>query len=388
MSQIPRVYFYCRDEPGNLQEDVIALAEGLRDLGVPCFGNCDYWLQSLEPGDFLIRHDPDVTPGTCDVVVVSFTWPYWIRMETFDLVRRPLPEGLFARDRTYRTVYMDSHDGHRTVSWEEEYRQFDFILRSKLNRRSWHPANLKPWVLGLNRRILAATSGAPAYEQRARTMLVNFGASHPYPHGTRDAASRRFEPQIARIFELDRRKDDLALEPTDPFDALMWRQTGARFSRNYYERLKGSQAVSTFCGELIPPMPFRNPECYLVGGNRAKLRRLFYEALAHLDPRPRRSVQWDSFRFWEALAAGCLAFNLDLERYGAELPVMPENWKHYIGVDLEHVDDAIDRVRSEPESLPRIAQAGREWALEHYSPRAMARRFLELAGYPGIGAEA
>jgi hypothetical protein len=97
-------------------------------------------------------------------------------------------------------------------------------------------------------------------------------------------------------------------------------------------------------------------------------------------------VQWDSFRFWESLAAGCLVFNLDLERYGAELPVMPENWEHYIGINLERIDEAIDRVRSEPESLARIAEAGRLWALEYYSPRAMAGRFLELVGLPGVGA--
>ena len=378
MSRQPRVYFFCRNEEGNLQEDVIAIAEGLRELGVPFWGNCDYWRESVESGDHLIRFDRTVTPDDCDVVVVSYTWPYWIRMKTFDLVRRPLPEGLFHSKRRYRTVYMDSHDGHRTVSWEPEFRQFDLILRSKLNRRSWHPENVKPWVLGLNNRILEATSGAPPFAERAKSILLNFGASHPYPHGVREAASLRFEPEIAKLFDLDRRKDDLSIEPADPFDALMWRQSGARFCRAYYERLKNSQAVATFCGELIPPMPFRNPERYLVGGNKAKLRRVFYEALAWVDPRPRRSVQWDSFRFWEALAAGCVAFNLDLERYGAELPVMPENWKHYIGVDLDHVDEAIQRIVANPECLRGIAGAGHQWALENYSPLAGARRLLQL----------
>lgn len=378
MSRGPSVYIYCRPEEGNLQEDVISLAEGFRELGMPCYGSCDYWLESTTPGDYLIRRSPDVKPEDCDVVVVSYTWPYWIRMKTFDLVRRPLPEGLFRSGRRYKTVYMDSHDGHRTVSWEPEFRQFDLILRSKLNRRSWHPENMKPWVLGLNNRILHATAGALPFAERSKSLLLNFGASHPYPHGARQAASPRFEPGIAKLFDLDRRKDDLSTEPGDPFDALMWRQTGARFCRAYYERLKNSQAVAAFCGELIPPMPFRNPECYLVGGNKAKLRRIFYEALARIDPRPLRSVQWDSFRFWEALAAGCLVFNLDLELYGAALPVMPENWKHYIGVDLDHVDEALGRIVSDPDCLERIAGAGHLWALENYSPAAGARRLLQL----------
>lgn len=377
----PRVYFYCRNDEGNLQEDVITLAEGLRELGVPYSGNCNYWLQSTQPDDHLIRHDPEITPDDADIVVVSYTWPYWIRMKTFDLVRRPLPDGLFKRGRKYRTVYMDSHDGHRTVSWEPEFRAFDLILRCKLNRRAWHPENMKPWVLGFTERILRATENPPPFRRRQKAILINFGASHPYPHGTRERAARCFEPQITRVLPIDRTKDDLTQAPADPWEGLMWRQTGGRFSRSYYERLKNTQAVACFCGELIPPLPFRKPECYLVGGNKAKLRRAFYEALARLDPRPPRSVQWDSFRFWETLCAGGVAFNLDLEHYGVEIPVMPENWKHYIGVNFDKIGAATERIQDDPGCLETIAAAGHMWAMANYSPRKMAERFLLLSGF-------
>jgi len=33
-------------------------------------------------------------------------------------------------------------------------------------------------------------------------------------------------------------------------------------------------------------------------------------------------------------------------------------------------------------SLANIGRAGRDWALEHYSPRRTAERFLEIAGFP------
>jgi hypothetical protein len=376
MSTKPTIYFYCCDDEGNLQEDVIALAEGFRELGVSYYANCKYWQQSLDSDDFLFRHNADVTPCDCDVVVVSYTWPQWVRMKTFDLVRRPLPEGLFRKGRRYLTVYMDNHDGHRTVSWDPQFRQFDLILRSKLNRRAWHPDNLRPWAYGLTNRILYATRGAPPFGKRRPTILVNFGASHPSPHGTRDMARARFVPAIKKVLGIDRTIDNLSHEPADAYDALMWHQTGYRFCRAYYERLKHSQAVACFCGELIPPMPFRNPECYLVGGNRAKLRRMSYELLGRFDPRPLRAVHWDSFRFWEALAAGCVAFNIDLAHYGVDLPVMPKNWKHYIGVNFDRMNEVIDRLRGDPTCLERIAEDGRSWALQHYSPRAMAERFL------------
>jgi hypothetical protein len=89
-------------------------------------------------------------------------------------------------------------------------------------------------------------------------------------------------------------------------------------------------------------------------------------------------VQWDSFRFWETLCAGAVAFNLNLERYGVELPVMPRTWEHYIGVDFDHVEEVIDRLQSEPGLLAHVANGGREWALKYYSPAEMAKRFLQF----------
>ena len=85
----PRIYFYCSNEAGNLQEDVIALAEGLLELGTPYYSNCDYWLRSSELSDYLLKHDPNVTHEDCDIVVVSYTWPQWVRMGSFDVRRQP-----------------------------------------------------------------------------------------------------------------------------------------------------------------------------------------------------------------------------------------------------------------------------------------------------------
>lgn len=375
----PVVYFYCRDEATNLQEDVIAIAEGLNALGIKHYANTNYWLRTTVGDDYLLRHDPSVGPDDCDIVIVSYTWPSWIDASTYRVDRRPLPEGLFKAGRRYRTVYMDSHDGYRTVSWEREFRQFDLILRAKFNRRAWHPANMRPWVLGLNERVLEATAAAPPFADRSKRLVVNFGASHPYPHGTRDRAARTFNPLIAGVLPIDNTKDDLTARPAAPFDALMWRQTGHRFSRAYYERLKSSQAVACFCGDLIPAAPYSGAERYLAGGHRAKVRRAVYETIDRFDPRPRRAIQWDSFRFWEALAAGCAAINIDLEHYGVSLPVMPVNWTHYIGVDFARAGEAVDRIVSDPALLERVAAAGREWALEHYSPRALAARLLQWA---------
>ena len=161
----------------------------------------------------------------------------------------------------------------------------------------------------------------------------------------------------------------------------MWEQTNHRHSRSYYERLKHAQACACFCGDLIPPLPWRDPGQYLVGGNKGRLKLAFYRALGLLDPRPDRIVQWDSWRFWEALSAGCLAFNLDLDRYGALLPVMPVKDRHYLGIDLEKPAAVRERWHDDPAGLARIAAAGQAWAWENYAPAPMAARLLHMFGY-------
>jgi hypothetical protein len=378
MGRVRRVFFFCCAEPGNLQEDVIALAEGLEELGVEYFSNCEYWLQSPDPRDYLFKHCPDVTPQDCDVVVVSYTWPQWVRMGTFEMRRQPLPQGLFRKDRNYVTVYMDNNDGYRTISWEPEYRHFDLILRSKFNSRIWHPENIRPWAYGLTKRIIEATDGALPFRSRRRAVLVNFGASHPFPYGARTLWRTRLERKISRILPLDRTTDNLSIEPVDCYEALMWRQTGGRFNRNYYKRIKETQAVACFCGDIIPCLPFRGADRYLVGGNRAKLRRALYWTLNRFAGCAPRAIGCDSFRFWETLAAGSAAINVDLGLYGVKLPVMPENGTHYLGVDFDHVDAFVGQLRDDPTLLGRVAKAGKSWAQVHYSPRAVAQRFLSL----------
>ena len=87
-------------------------------------------------------------------------------------------------------------------------------------------------------------------------------------------------------------------------------------------------------------------------------------------------TRWDSWRFWESLVAGCVTIHLDFEKYGFKLPVMPENWKHYIGLDLANLNRDIERIMDEQDRMEEIAHNGRLWAIEHYSPVAVARRFL------------
>lgn len=372
-----RIYFFCREEPDCLQNDIVALAEGLEQMGIPFYARANYWLKSPMPGDYLFKHTPDVRPEDCDVLVFPYAWFTWWLVGDKSPRRREFPELVTRRNRSYRTVYLDHNDGYQTVSWEPAFRQFDFIFRTKMNARAWRFPNMVPAADGLTQRVIDCTAGAPPIAGRQRAIYVSYNASHPYLHSSRVAAVRQLHPALQSVLPVYQPPfTDITQPPEDPYDRLMWAQTNGRHSRTYYERLKGVAACSAFCGEIIPPLPCR-PEIYLVGGNKARLWRMFYDFLARFDPRHPRAISCDSFRFWECLAAGTVAFNLDLEKYSAIFPVMPVNWEHYIGVDFHRLDETLDRLTADPDCLQRISTAGRAWALQHYSPAALARRFLE-----------
>jgi hypothetical protein len=78
--------------------------------------------------------------------------------------------------------------------------------------------------------------------------------------------------------------------------------------------------------------------------------------------------------------AGCVTFHVDFDKYGIQLPVMPQNWRHYIGIDLDNIHDTVDRITDKPEILETISKEGRQWAIENYAPVPTALRFLEMLG--------
>jgi hypothetical protein len=356
-----RVYFYCspigKPENAAYQLSTVYLAEGLKALGVPFYSNINYWKVSPDREEYLCRHDPEVTRDDCSIVVMDGVW---------FMFGNPLPENIFHPKRNYITAYFESAaDGK--AAWQPEFRQFDFILRSHYNSRFKYPSNFHPWAFGLSDRIIKETTDIPKFEERKSNILVNFRIGHPL----RSLIQENFLPFIQNALAVDSSVDNFSDPPTDPYDYLCWQQTGMRHYPSYYKRLRESVACACFGGLFINSWP-------LDAFGPTKLHdRILNKVLEMISPSPRRVMNWESMRFWEAIAAGCVPFHIDLQKYGASLPMMPENWHHYIGIDLDNIQAAIDRINSEPEILDKISLAGREWALKYYSPESAALRFLE-----------
>jgi len=367
------VYFLCHPDPANYQWDIVPLAEGLAQLGVASFSSADYWVKP--DGSYLLQLSKDVDPLSCDVVVVSSGFLKWVKDSGAE-ERGELPDWLSGRQgHKAKIVALDVCDGYLSPTTQRWADCFDLILRSHYNRRLWWPANVRPWAFGLTERILtaSATTRLP-WEQREGCVWA-FGASHGYRHGAREWAGREIRPSLSRGMTINDREDDLNTPPSDPRDALLWKQCVRRHSPSHFARLGSSKACAAFCGELVPGLP---PHVsFLVGGNKAKLRRLAWQCISSGLRLPPRNVQPDSWRFWEAMGSETAVLHFDMEQSGWQLPVMPENWKHYIGIDLRRPHKSVERISCEPELLERVARDGRQWALENYSPQRAAQRLLE-----------
>ena len=355
------VFFYvCEQSFSHLS---ICLAEGFKELGIPFYSNINYWKLSEHPDKYLFEHNPDITPDDCSIVVLDTKWLH---------SKGDFPENFFHPGRQYITVYLDEMDG--LTIWNPPLEQFDLRLRTHYNQRSKHPENCVSWVFGLSNRIIEQTQDYPQFQERQSSIIFNFRVEQDqiittrswfkfeagfsflnsgllvFENPVRRISKQQILPLFQGIFNIDDRIDQFDQPPSDSYHALQWEQTGKRHHPQYYKRLKESVACAGFAGCVIP---WSNSGESLV-------------------------EWWDSWRFWESLAAGCVTFHVDFDKYAIDLPVMPENWRHYIGIDLDNPQATVDRIINEPQILEKISTEGRQWAIEHYSPVPTALRFLEI----------
>ena len=357
---IGSVYFLCPPlgPPENTAylHNVIALAEGLRELGVPTYANIDYW--STDSGPLLTAHGPDFRD--CDAVVIDSA--------NYDAgFGQLVPKGLFGKQRAYRLAYIDDSDARMSHGFADEVAEADVVLKVHYNRKHRYPSNFVPWQFGLTtRQIGQAEPLAPSF--RRPTFLTNFRVSQP----ARELARRLLVPLLREMMDEDTTIDGFdATSGMTERDLALWHLTGRRHYPAYYQRLASSLACQCFGGSFEKRFEEQ----------RTWLERVLYKIDWRLDLFPAASISlFDNFRFWESMAAGCCALHVDFERYGAVFPCMPRNGEHYIGVDFSDLRPTTRLLTHGREAIAAVGAAGRAWVLEHYSPRPVAERFLDAVG--------
>lgn len=355
-----KAYFFCQESKVNAtayQHPLICLAEGFQELEVEFYSNINYW-QAEPDGDYLFQHNPNISHKDCSIVIIDYEW---------FVFNKDFPPDFFHPSRKYITVYFESHE--RFYSFLPNFRRFDYILKSHYNKKLSYPSNVYPWSFGLSKRILCQLKDPLLYEERKQNILFNFRHGKQ-PHSLRRACENKFIPVIQSCFSVDsttnKKEDREALNEYHNFHNY---QTGGRHFPDYYERLKHTAACACFGGFYMSPL-FKDPTSIMT--------RISKKIITHLSIETTLVAQWESWRFWESLAAGCITFHVDFEKYGVLLPVMPTNFRHYIGVDFSDIKEIEKKILKNHHILNEISVQDREWSIKYYSPSPAAKRFLEL----------
>lgn len=349
------------------------MAEGLGELGVPFFGSSNYWKKP--DGSWLIKKREKKTGQEADAVVVSTGYLYWVQGQGRDQHGR-LPDWILKRELRGKIVGMDFCDGYLSPITTKWSACFDIILRAHFNRRCWWPPQTRPWAFGLTERILTSAAKCTTELSLKKGCLFAFGASHGYAHGAREHAKKNLLAEISSRMSVITHQDKLTQPPSDLGERHLWFQCAGRHSSEYFRRLSSAQICAAFCGELVPALPYQ-PD-YLVGGNRAQIKKAVWSFISWIQGNPARLIQPDSWRFWEALACGTIVLHHDAEETGWTLPISPIPFKTYLPVSPDKKNLELYSVLQNKKDLAEIAQQGKEWAFQNYSPNASAKRFLEL----------
>ncbi len=327
------VYFLA-DSP-SFSYVATCLADGLNQLGIPVFANCNYTEPLVTDFCFVQSADPQQrNQAACVVVDLQDTRQYLHQIVRFEpphpctfLLCMQDEAGTFCADGM--TAMLAAHEN-----------------------RFWRLQGVRiPIGFGLSSAMIRKTSGFDANKPRTDRILYNFRPS--LNQHLRAALDLSLLPRLEKLLAVHR-------EQTAP----------GRWNDEYYRLLGSSLGCLAYGGTFGQDFSQND---YLMQNER------FRTFMGCIDiQRDPVVLRWDSWRFWEALVSGCLAIQLDFNLYGFELPVMPVNWQHYVGLNLADLDLDLERMIDERVRLHEIAWNGRQWAIEHYSPVAVARRFVAV----------
>ncbi len=316
------VYFYIADgpfKPANEHYVSACLIAGLGRLGVPIFSNLEIAGATLSELKSMGRHlyvfdiTDQTTSSTLMSAITQFASPCKIILSRADQCA-----GIITPETV--PAFMCHENRFRTIC----------------GRRL-------PWAFGLSDAIMTATAAGLPFEQRTPTLIRNFRPS--LNQHVRNMLDLSLVGHLEKHFTIDR-----------------------KISPDHHDRLMRSTGCLAYGGAFDENLSLND---HLVTNDTL---RTFYAYITF--HQPVTIVRWDSWRWWESLAAGCLTFHLDFEKYGFVLPVMPVAWKHYIPIDLADPKATVERLMDERPRWPEIAAQGRFWARTHYSPEATARRFI------------
>jgi hypothetical protein len=332
-------------QKGKYKPQIVALAEGLRALGKDIGCNIDYYATKPSNQDFLLTRVP-FDPSKIVCLIVSL-----------DMLLQPDPptnDRMASCRRLGCPVIIFDWIANRFLSMSNPESLLDrvdkFMFYSYIQKlvgvKKYE--KVRPWPIGYTQRVVDVCQKywKPFSARRPEVLW-----SHRVPHHVRKTVWDNFySPYLAN--HMNRFNDFFERPRTDveEYDIMMNFQTGNRHNPKFYEALCSSQLVDC-CGGFL-----KGKDVIL---------------------------QWDSYMLWEGFMSGCCVITLDIEYYGFKTGVAeePRNMVHYIGLRLNqpaYLKQLASDIIEKKIDIEAIAMAGKEWAVQYFSPQARAQEFLRL----------
>lgn len=341
---------------------IAALTEGLCSLGHQVYSETNKY-RIKKNGLFLV-HGTEESPALFDTIL----FPSYYSSEHFDqkilALRKSAPNAIL--------VMVDESDGLRTPGFGKGGQACDLVLKCHYNQKMKYPKNFVPWQFGISQRMIEAIHSIPVSERTA-SASINFRVHHQL----RAYMNNRVLPFFEKYASLDTTIDNQDPSTFSPNDQFLFKQACGRHNPFYYQRISHNLFAIAYGGVFC--LPFGNHDKYT-----AKIARTFNSVLPLF--KSDRVRQWDSWRLWESMLAGCCTLHVDLGKYGCHMPVMPINYKDYIGIDPDNLDifrSWLDKTMQDWKNgdytqLQNMSDAARNFVLGNYHPKVIAQRFLDI----------
>lgn len=304
---------YIEPAKANYQHSCVVIAEGFKKLGIEFGANIDYY-PDLE-GNYLFKQTEFK-----DQELIITSAPEDFKQQIDEMVRLP----------HRRLIIIDTKDEwvrNKSVQMLPLAYKY-FMSTSRLSN-----AKVRPWVFGYTQRMMDSVKSLKWEDREERIAVCHRVDNHQIRNMVVEHYNRK---KIKYNIFNDRFDQQMGAEE---WDTHWWRITGRRHSEAYFSYIGSHKYLDAHGG-------------YLSGQN---------------------VVQWDSWKVWEGFLSGTLVITADLDYYRIHLPFPLKPWEHYIPIRYDQMEASYDKLfRLPDEQQQRIAEAGRQYVLEHYSPERLA----------------
>ena len=336
------VNYYEEPKKADYQHPIIALADGLNHLNIPYDSNINYY--KLKDGSFLFKQKQNLNHNDYDLIFTTYSNGIIEGNKPYPYKSSLLPrEVILNKNRKYKLVMLDHSDGFMKYISNSRYFDYYFITNYHKDIIKTIGKNIYPLVFNSTNRIIKATENENKFSDREITLL--------YSHRCKHANRSYMLDNIYINFNITYFNDNFDVPNNNDEYYLDWAQSGRRHNPQLYETYKKTKVLDCTGGQIIQ-------------------HKLFGNILSQID----------SFRLWEGFFSGCCVLTINLDKFGIKFPVQPINMVHYIGITLDkNIDNKIIKdIFNGTIDIEKIANNGKAWAIENYSPQSLVKHILNI----------